>query len=1155
MNAVSRKLRNFAAILGLLLLTSALLPSALAQEVTGGIEGSVKDPSGASVAKAIVTLSGEKLIGTKTITTDNAGYYRFANVDPGSYTLTASATGFSELKRTGIEIRVGRLPTIDLTLSVGSDKTIVEVTAETPQIDVTSSRNQTSVTKDMIDYAPRGRSFQSAIAFAPGARNEPLQGGYQIDGGATAENSYLVNGMETGSMVTGKSVANAPFEFVQEVQIKTGGIEAENGGALGGVVNVISKRGGNNWHGSVWAYYEGDPMDSSFPITPLTQYDTATSRQGVNLRSDPLGTYCAAGTTSASCAGISPRSDYAAQFYTPTKDHFRYFQPGFEAGGYLRKDRLWLWLASSPLIQTARRTVNFTNPNCASSGCPGIRQFNYSEQTYFTSARVDLKVTEKIRLYGGWQYNYDRTTGNTFPSADSVSGQYNPSTANPIDSYQGAIGSVAPNSIYTAGADITITSNLISTTRFGNFYQNYADRGLPAGDRYLWANNALSTASSLNPTDPSLGTANASAVRSSGNYNISPNLGYLYNANSRTTFAQDIAFFKKGFFGTHNLKVGYQWNHLYENVNQTFTNDLVRLGYDTTYSPQTTLGAANCSAISAQNVVLYGKSGTTNTTCRGAWGYVNIRDGNEITGTASSNNHGIYVQDSWQMGKGLTANVGVRFEKENLPSYNKFPSGINFGWSDKFAPRLGAAWDVLQNGKLKVSGSYAVFYDVMKLNLAIGSFGGNYWHDCVYALDTASFANIKPVKDATGHYCPAGGAAVGANFAGGAVPTGLRFIENQDFRIPSNDPSQGAAVDPNLKPYREHEAVGGVAYQINRDWAFESRYTRRRLDRIIEDVGFIGANGEEFIIANPGFGTDAGGATTACPTCKLQPKGERNYDAVEFRITKVASRHWFGQFAYTYSRLRGNYSGLTSTDVADAGGARANPNNNRAFDEPYLQFDASGKTSNGLLATDRPNSFKGSAYYRMSTWKKNEPTVGLFQQASSGTPLSTFADVNGSAGSYPVYVVGRGNWIDVTRNPTTGDWVYGNTYVRRSPWYTQSDVSFVDDYHVSDAHESWRLGFEANVTNLFNQKAATTYSSRVNSSAGSTANYILPNGSTANNPNYGLLEGGYDWKAIANAPKTATNATQGPLVLSNLYGLPSSWQAGRSIRLKFRFTF
>ncbi len=708
MRTISKLFQGFAAALCLFLLTFAALPIAHSQETTAALEGTIKDATGATIAGAAVTVTGSQLIGVKMIHTDKSGYYRFDNLPPGSYTLSVSVSGFAEMKREGINLQTGRIPTIDLTLSVGSEKTIVEVSTETPQIDVTSSRNQTSVSQDQIDYAPRGRSFQSAIAFAPGARNEPLQKGYQIDGGATAENSYLINGMETGSMVTGKSVADSPYEFIQEVQVKTGGIEAENGGALGGVVNVIGKRGSNTWHGTVFAYYEGDPMDSSYPVTPLSQFDTGTVQQGVNLRTDPLGTYCPAGTTSASCAGIAPRSDYAAQFYTPKKDHFRYLQPGFEAGGYLKKDRLWVWLGSAPLIQTLRRTVNFTNPNCAATGCPGVRQFNLSEQTYFTSARADLKVTERIRLYGGWSYSYDRTTGNTLPVADSIYGQYDASTANPVDSYQGAIGSVQPTSLYTAGADITLTSNLVATTRFGNFYQNYGDRGLPNGDRYLWANNALASTSSLASTavNPiTLGAVNPNAVKSVNNYNISLNLGYFYNVNSRTTFNQDIAYFKKGFFGTHNLKGGYQLGHLSENVNQGFTNDLVRLSYGSAYSPQTTLGVANCKAIVAQNTTTYGQPGgnPNGSSCQGNWGYVNVRDGNEIVGKASSNNHGLYIQDSWQVAKGFTANIGVRFEHEYLPSYNQYPSGINFGWGSKVAPRLGGAWDVLQNGKLKVS--------------------------------------------------------------------------------------------------------------------------------------------------------------------------------------------------------------------------------------------------------------------------------------------------------------------------------------------------------------------------------------------------------------------------------------------------------------------
>src|SRR5260370_16490119 len=112
-------------------------------------------------------------------------------------------------------------------------------------------------------------------------------------------------------------------------------------------------------------------------------------------------------------------------------------------------------------------------------------------------------------------------------------------------------------------------------------------------------------------------------------------------------------------------------------------------------------------------------------------------------------------------------------------------------------------------------------------------------------MESGDLCVIKPVKEATGQFCPGGGASVGANFTGGVTPKGLRFIENVDYRIPSNDPSQGAAVDPDIKPYREHESVFGAAYQINRDWAFESRYTRRPLHTLIEDSRYLGPNGHD----------------------------------------------------------------------------------------------------------------------------------------------------------------------------------------------------------------------------------------------------------------------------------------------------------------------
>jgi len=142
-----------------------------AQETTGGLQGVVKDANGAVVPKANVDLTGSA--GSRHLATDGTGYYRFANLAPGTYTVTVKAPGFATLKREGIVLEVGHLPTMDLVLKVGAQDTVVEVSAEAPLIDVTTTNTLTNITSDVIADVPHGRSFQSVIQFAPSARNEP----------------------------------------------------------------------------------------------------------------------------------------------------------------------------------------------------------------------------------------------------------------------------------------------------------------------------------------------------------------------------------------------------------------------------------------------------------------------------------------------------------------------------------------------------------------------------------------------------------------------------------------------------------------------------------------------------------------------------------------------------------------------------------------------------------------------------------------------------------------------------------------------------------------------------------------------------------------------------------------------------------------------
>ena len=129
-----------------LLLFFAMAAIVLGQETTGSLQGTVKDPSGAVVTNAKVSVTTPSLAGGMSTVTDSKGYYHLSNLPPGLYVVTVDAKGFQTLKRSDLRIEVGHLPTLDLSLSMGSEATVVEVTSATPQIDVTTTTTNTNIT-------------------------------------------------------------------------------------------------------------------------------------------------------------------------------------------------------------------------------------------------------------------------------------------------------------------------------------------------------------------------------------------------------------------------------------------------------------------------------------------------------------------------------------------------------------------------------------------------------------------------------------------------------------------------------------------------------------------------------------------------------------------------------------------------------------------------------------------------------------------------------------------------------------------------------------------------------------------------------------------------------------------------------------------------
>lgn len=1192
-------MRQLRGVFVCLLLLMLLAYGAFAQETTGGLQGTVKDPSGALVPNAKVTVKTSTLVGEKTIKTDNSGYYRFANLPPGEYTITVSADGFSTEKRE-VTLEVGHLPTVDFTLQVGKATEVVEVSSAAPVIDVTTNVTTTNVTEDVIKNIPHGTSFQSIIQFAPAARNEPLMGntagmalasfnsiatgngngnsaagstvnggtfGFSVAGGSDSENSYLVEGQETANLIGGYSHTNVPFQFIQEVEIKNSGIQAEHGGALGGVVNVVMKKGSNDFHGTVFSEFENDALDAN-QIPPIARYNPASTQQ----------------TTS---WGLL---DPQFQEYLAKKDKYTNILPGFTVGGPIRKDRIFAFVGFNPWILNDERGLNYDQPG--GLGNLGVVNFSQNTRTYYTNARVDAAVTQKLRVFTSWLYQLQKQYGENLPFPDSTNGLFNSNSAIAPSAFSHNIGYTAPNSTTNVGADYSLTSRFILTGRFGYYFENYHDFGYPTnGALTLWQTNGSCTNPPPNPPDPSKCVYDTSGnplpsslAQPSGFYNTAYTSNFTaHNASKAIQVDASAAWFKSGWLGTHNFKFGYQMNRLSNDVGQHYNVPLVNyyVGSSAAYTPAGPTGMANCAAVEAALKI---------SQCSGQYGYIAVQDTGE-GGTATSFNHSFFVQDSWSIARGLTINAGLRLEKEYLPAENQPQGGIShpidFGWGDKIAPRIGVAWDPTGRGKMKIFGGYGQFYDQMKLNLAISSFGGQYWSDCFYALNTANVASLSPVFDSNARYCGGIGsnASSGANF-GGSTPAGITFLENQNFRTNPTTCSTCTlteeGVAPGLKPYKQHETTLGFDYQLRPSLAFEARWDRRRLDHVIEDSALFNATlaSETFVIVNPGQGVNSTyngffnflyglqpgqPGASPCSNCPPTIPAQRDYDGVEFRLTKT-SKSWNGMFSYTWSRLWGNYSGLTSSMQEDGGGGRNAPNNSRAFDEPMFSWTANGTSNAGLLPTDRPNTFKGYVYYEIPWLHRMTTDLGAFQVLYQGSPETSFMDV-GSAfplfllagGGYSTNIVGRGKWVDVTQDPTTGAITFGQPHLQRTPWYLQTDFNFAQNYKVS---ESKTLMFEATMQNLFNQRAVTAVNETIDS--GFNFNFIGPNGLSlaSGTPFYQSIFQPYNYSALANAafsnttncPAGKTNGC-GPLTVSSGYGQPNRYQLGRTIRLQVKFTF
>jgi hypothetical protein len=238
------------------------VPVAFAQ-TTGVIVGTVSDADGKPLPGVSVEATSPNLQGTRTAVTSNEGRYRFASLPPGVYKVTATLAGLGNVEKSSA-VALDATATVNLVLSLTA-KEAVMVTGEAPMVDTTSTTGGTSYTSKVMESLPLGRNYAEIIRSNPGVNQD--QGDTQgralsltVYGATSVENQFIIDGVNTTNVIRGFQGKAINGEFIQEVEIKTGGYQAEYGRALGGVINVITKSGGNEFHGDGFVYYDSFGM-------------------------------------------------------------------------------------------------------------------------------------------------------------------------------------------------------------------------------------------------------------------------------------------------------------------------------------------------------------------------------------------------------------------------------------------------------------------------------------------------------------------------------------------------------------------------------------------------------------------------------------------------------------------------------------------------------------------------------------------------------------------------------------------------------------------------------------------------------------------------------------------------------------------------------
>ncbi len=1020
--------------------------SAMAQSsTTGSIEGMVTDPNGAAIKGATVSATSPNLITPKSAITGDDGRYLISALPPGTYKIAVDASGFGKFEKDGVAVNLGRTSSIDPQLSLATATATVTVTGAA-QIDVAANTTGSNVSTEQFSNFPTQRTVQGLYTIAPTVTRSGLRDATGRDrdpsvaGSSGPENNYILDGVNTSDPAFGGSGANLPFEFVQEVEIKTGAYGAEYGKSTGGIFNVITKSGGNEFHGDLFGY----------------------------------------GTTK----GLV-RNTKNFSFTGSSANGFSETDIGGDIGGPIKKDKLWFFGAFNP---QRRKNFYLTQTFFAPVENKVTIPFYAGKVTWAANS----KNTVTFSTFG----DFTKVEGFLATAAlNNVNG-----FGNDINAFVGRQENGGHN--YAARLNSTIRNNFIAEISGGLHFQR-ANTIPQAIDKPLITDNfaVLKGGTVLTPVSTGVNGLTACPINATSglsqcvgtgfidfvdgrggslqrNFSRGPGFG-LYSFQDRDRY--EINAHMQNIVGKHTVKWGFEWFRNAYKINTLSSGPAVTYGFapgNLNFSASTGLltplsntnGAANVTngsritnnwlvctvitnqitcpssagvfraqAIPAATLAALGLTvNPTATAITTAQAFntpfllrntTRVRDF-ELVGKTYTNAEAFYIQDDYKFARNWQFNIGARWDYEQALS-NKGGAYIKFNnfW-DNLAPRLGVSWDFTGKGKGKLFANYATFIEVpMPLDLNIRSGGGD--------VQTDKNFNVNSINGTAGSLILPGVSTGATNLGADATPP-----------------------DPGLKPQSIGEGSAGFEYEIARDLAVGARGIYRHMRNVVEDGSFD--DGDTYFIFNPGRNEPGTTEQAACQGAAGAPRcfgrAQRFYRAIELTATKRFTNNYQFIASYVFSSLTGNYEGLFRND-----NGQSDPNITSLFDLQSLLDNTYGR-----LPNDRPHEFKFNGSYR--TPFKLMVSGNFYIQ--SGTPFNQLIP-HPIYGNNEGFAVQRGTAVVPTVTAVQAGFpnVVDSVGTNRTPTTMNLDLGF---YYPIKVGEGKELRLTGDWFNVFNSQRAVT---------------------------------------------------------------------------------